>query len=479
MLKRSSRSVPRSTFLRLATGALLALFAVTPAAVAQDRGFRFGDDAAAWIEDVDAGDLDVLSKVGVDFDGMFGSRARVYVNDVALLNEVEKLGFRVTPIPRVVPNFEGGGYPTVAQLGSDLQAIAAAHPNLCQLFSIGKSVQGRDLWILKISDNVTVEEDEPEFKYISSMHGDETVGIVLMMDLIEELMSEYGSDPQITRLVNEVEIWIMPLMNPDGYNAGSRYNAQGVDLNRDFPDRISDPVNTTAGRAPEVAHVMNWAFQQSTVLSANLHTGALCVNYPYDSDPNPFASYSATPDDSLFVDQSLTYSTLNTPMYNSFWFNQGITNGVEWYLVHGGMQDWNYHWLGCNEVTIELNDTKWPPASQLPGLWNDNRGSMLAYMDLCLKGVRGVITDQQTGDPLAATIRVVGIDHDVYTDPDVGDYHRMIEPGSYHLRITAPGYRKKVLPVVVGSGDATRLDVSLIPNGGLYRELPDLQGTLR
>jgi carboxypeptidase D len=307
------------------------------------------------------------------------------------------------------------------------------------------------------------------------MHGDEVVGMEMCLDLIDHLLTQYGSDPTVTQLVDETSIWIMPLMNPDGYVAHSRYNAQGSDLNREFPDRINDPVNTTAGRPVEVQHVMNFGFAHSSVISANFHGGALVVNYPYDSGSNPWASYAATPDDGLMVASSLTYSQLNLPMYQSPVFSQGIVNGVEWYAVYGGMQDWNYEWLGCNEVTIELSNQKWPNSSALPGFWSDNKDSMLAYMQLAQQGVRGLVTDVATGAPLAASVRIVGVDHSVYTDPDVGDYHRMLLPGTYDLEVSAPGYQTQVLSgLTVGAGNALVADVALVAGGPIGAN-PDIK----
>jgi len=225
----------------------------------------------------------------------------------------------------------------------------------------------------------------------------------------------------------------------------------------------------------ETKHVMNWAFGSSSILSANFHTGALVVNYPYDSDPNPWASYSATPDDALIIEQSLDYSSFNSPMYNSSTFSQGITNGIAWYLVYGGMQDWNYVWMGCNEVTVELSNTSWPSFNKIAGLWNDNHDSMLAYMEWCLRGVRGVVTDSVTGQPVDATVRITGIDHDVSTDPDAGDYHRMLLPGTYTVEFTAAGYQPKtVTNVSVGTGSATVVDAVLVPEGGTD-PIPDLK----
>lgn len=434
------------------------------------------------IENTDQADRAYLTTI-ISIDSVEGESGTLhaYVNSKEMIERLRDEGFEVSVIPTALDLNPGlrAGYHTFFELTQELSDVVAAYPDLCQLHNIGNSYQGKALWFMKISDNVNVEEDEPEFKYISSMHGDEVVGMELCLELIHLLTDQYGVDPQITHLVNNVEIWIMPLMNPDGYTEGNRYNGQGLDLNRDFPDRVMDPNNTWVGRATETQHVMKWGFTHSPVLSGNFHGGALVVNYPYDSDPNPYANYSAAPDDALIIEQSLTYSKLNGPMYNSSSFNQGITNGVAWYLIYGGMQDWNYVWMGCNDVTIEVSNNKWPSYNQIPGFWNDNRESMLAYMEECLKGVRGVVTNSVTGEPLNATVRIIGIDHDVFTDPDVGDYHRMLLPGTYTVRVSAEGFLREDVPgVVVGSGDAVRLDVALDPNFALVANAKTLSAAL-
>jgi len=358
----------------------------------------------------------------------------------------------------------GQSYRTYNQIAQLLLDAETSYPALCQRSSIGTTLQGKPMWALNISDNVGVEENEPEFKYISTMHGNEWVGNEMMLYLIDELLGQYGSDPQITNLVSEMDIWIIPVMNPDGFAIPQRGNANGVDLNRDFPDRISDPVNTTAGRQVETAAVMNWSFARSFTASANFHTGALVANYPYDNNVSGADVYTACPDDDLFIYMAEQYSQHNSPMWNSGTFFHGITNGADWYTIDGGMQDWNYHWMGCNEITVELSNTFIPSASQIPTYWSQNRDSLLAYMDTALIGVRGLVTDAVTGEPLAATVTVAGRDHTVYTDPDVGDYHRMLLPGTYDLTFTAAGYGSLTIEdVVVSSGPATRLDVQMAP----------------
>ena len=328
-------------------------------------------------------------------------------------------------------------YHNYIELTAFLQNIADNYPDITRLESIGQSVQGRELWVIEISDNPGVNEIEPEFKYVANMHGDETVGRELSLYLIEWLVEGYGSDPRATDIINNTDVFIMPTMNPDGFESGSRYNANGTDLNRDFPDQFSDPNNTTIGREPETRAVMDWTWDHHFVLSANMHTGALVANYPYDG-PNS-GVYSACPDDDLFIHISLAYADAH-PNMASGGFSNGITNGSQWYAISGGMQDWNYVWENGFDITLEQNEVKWPNSNQLAGLWEDHREPMLVYLEEVHDGVRGIVTNSNTGEPLSANISVQGIDHDILPDPENGDYYRLLPAGTYTITAQAFGY---------------------------------------
>ena len=366
------------------------------------------------------------------------------------------------------------GYRSYDALTGELEDRAAAHPAICRLSTLGASVEGRELWAMLITANPDDEEDEPEFKYVSTMHGDEPLGTELCLDLIALLLDEYGTNTRITDLVDTTAIWIVPLMNPDGYENGARLNAGGYDLNRSFPAYGTGFFGTifdgeplhAANRPIEAAHVMRWIARNSFTLSANFHTGALVANYPYDDDGLPSGAYAPTPDDALFADVSRRYSFHNAPMWESAFFTDGITNGGEWYVASGSMQDWNYRYASCNEVTIELSDVKVPRASQIDAFWADNEESMLSYMEAVHVGVRGVVTDLDTGAPLWAEVGVQGNGHPVFTDPEVGDYHRMLLPGTYTLTYSAPGHETLTeTDVEVDEGTAIRVDVELAKAG--------------
>ncbi|MEK9135946.1 MAG: carboxypeptidase regulatory-like domain-containing protein, partial [Bacteroidota bacterium] len=129
----------------------------------------------------------------------------------------------------------------------------------------------------------------------------------------------------------------------------------------------------------------------------------------------------------------------------------------------GGRQDWIYWWCGGRETTVELWNTKNPPGSVLPQRWTNNRESFLAYMEQALKGVRGIVSDAETNAPLRARIGVQGIPNvPVFSDSSVGDYHRLLLPGTYTLVAQATGYHPDtVRNVVVVDSVATRVDVAL------------------
>jgi len=354
------------------------------------------------------------------------------------------------------------GYTNYVQLTALMQQWASTYSSITKLVSIGKSVQGRELWVLEITDNPGVAEiGEPEFKYVANMHGDEVVGRQNSLQFIEYLLTNYGKQTTlgatITNLINTIDIYVMPTMNPDGFELGSRYNANGVDLNRNFPDQFNPP-NYVYVFQPETSAVMNWTLSHHFVLSANFHGGDLVVNYPYDGTANHRNVYSISPDDALFRYVSLNYSFASTVIYKSKVFVNGITNGAAWYVLYGGMQDWNYIWAKDNEVTIELSMVKWPPASQLPEFWAQNKDAMVQYLALVTTGIWGIIT--VGGAPANATVTLLEIDHVVLTNVNTGEYHRMATEGTFTVVANLYGdpAKRKSRTVYVPAHGLTRLD---------------------
>jgi hypothetical protein len=365
-----------------------------------------------------------------------------------------------------LPGKSPAGWPSFEAVVARMQAIAAAHPDIVRMVSIGQSVQGRDIWFLKITDNPDIKEDEPKFRYSSTMHGDEVVGSELVLRLAELLTNGYGTDGTATALVNGMEIWLCPLHNPDGYVAVERGNAHGQDLNRNFPDRLSDPVDTPDGREPETQAVMHLCSERRFVMGANLHCGMKLVNYPWDGVTMPGGPPATqpvlSPDDALFRELGNGYAGRNG-MFMKAGLLHSVTEGWEWFQVYGGMQDWAYFWRGEHHVTIEVSSEAYPPYQQMDGFWEANREAMLWWMSRALTGIRGVVRDASTGAPLDATVSVgeMAAPNAVRTDPEVGDYHRLIAPGTYTLVASAAGHSDGVATVTVISGQASGQDFAL------------------
>lgn len=348
-----------------------------------------------------------------------------------------------------------------------LHTIAKLYPNITRLYSVGKSVQNRELWVIEITDHPGIHETgEPEFKYVGNMHGDEVIGRETLLLLIQGLCENYHKIPAITALIDYTRIHIMPSMNPDGYERAVRENARNVDLNRNFPDQFFPNLNKN--REPETNAVMKWITSFPFVLSANLHGGSIVANYPYDDTPSKHEAYSRSPDDAVFRQLALSYSKAHPTMgngrpcsgYASEYFKDGITNGAEWYVVMGGMQDYNYIHSNCLELTIEMSCVKFPAESKLKTYWDAHKVSLLTFMSQVHTGVKGVIRNDLGAGIGRATVSVSGIRHNIHSADD-GDYWRLVVPGTYTITISAPGYIAATNSVVVSSGLATELNFVL------------------
>jgi len=168
----------------------------------------------------DRDEIPPLSKI-ISLDNVTGTEAFAYANRKEFSEFLDRhIGYTVLPHPgtlldpaELLPpsrqkstlttwNF----YPTYQQYLDYMNGFATDHPSICQLINFGTTVQGRELLVVKISDSVNNAEAEPQFLYVSSIHGDETTGYVLMLHLIDYLLSNYETDPRVTNIVNNTEI---------------------------------------------------------------------------------------------------------------------------------------------------------------------------------------------------------------------------------------------------------------------------------
>ncbi|XP_054257874.1 carboxypeptidase M isoform X2 [Macrosteles quadrilineatus] len=382
-------------------------------------------------------------------------------------------------------------YHNYDQMTKFLRTTSSRYPNLTALYSIGKSVQGRDLWVMVVSASPYEHMiGKPDVKYVANMHGNEAVGRELMLHLIQYLVNSYNTDNYIKWLLDNTRIHILPSMNPDGFEVAregqcdggqGRYNARGFDLNRNFPDYFKQ--NNKRGQ-PETDAVKEWTSKIQFVLSGGLHGGALVASYPFDNTPNSselydifqsvFQSYastpSVTPDDDVFRHLALTYSRNHPTMHlgqackqGMPSFKNGITNGAAWYPLTGGMQDFNYVWYGCMEVTLELSCCKYPPPSELPKFWEENKLSLVKFLAEAHRGVHGFVMDEN-GNPIEkASLKVKGRDVGFQTTK-YGEFWRILLPGVYKLEVYADGFAPREMDLMVVGEHPTLLNVTLFPS---------------
>ncbi|KAL2088232.1 hypothetical protein ACEWY4_017060 [Coilia grayii] len=380
-------------------------------------------------------------------------------------------------------------YHNTAEVEKYLRDVSRNYPNITYRYNIGRSVEGRHLWVLVLGKSPREHKvGIPEFKYVGNMHGNEAVGRVLLLQLIDYLTKGYRSNALVTRLLDTTRVHILPSMNPDGFESSSRdcmngfgrYNSHGVDLNRNFPDaflrraragarggvRGGARAGATVGegkeeREQEVEAIMQWMKMERFVLSANLHGGAVVASYPYDNSNGGSElqeGASVTPDNDVFVHLAKTYSYSHTQMYkgnacSDSSFPHGITNGYQWYALPGGMQDYNYVWQQCLEITLELSCCKFPPERELPSYWEANRPALLAYMQQVHLGVKGQVLDGEGVPVQDAVVEVEGRKNLCpFRSGPHGEYYRLLLPGNYTFKVTYPGHETLVETLAVPYG---------------------------
>jgi hypothetical protein len=330
------------------------------------------------------------------------------------VQRIRALGFQVgavttnATLPPVDP-----GYHTYPQMVAAVDAIVAAHPTIAAKSAmVGKSFQNRDMVVLKISDNVATDENEPEVLFMSNIHAREHLTVEMALYLATELTGKYGIDPRITDLVNTREIWIVPMLNPDGaqfdLTAGPNYQDQrknmqpngtskiGTDINRNFgykwgccggssPYKSSDTYRgTSAWSTPEATALRDWILsrrvggQQQIKEAIDIHTYGELVMWPFGYT---FSSIVT----GMTQDQYDTHKAIGTEMAmsNGYWPGQGsglyITSGdtVDW--MWGDQQIFSFTWEMFPK-SFDIATGFYPPASVAPAETSRNRDAALRFL---------------------------------------------------------------------------------------------------
>ncbi|MFQ5769736.1 MAG: M14 family metallopeptidase [bacterium] len=276
---------------------------------------------------------------------------------------------------------DAGLYHTYDEVQKELQDLENAFPDIAKVFDLGESIEKRKIWALKISDNVAQEEEEPEILFMGCHHAREWISVDVPFLLAKYLVANYSASSTVKDYVDNGEIWIIPMVNPDGHQYSVTSNrlwrknrrdngdgSFGVDLNRNYSfqwggpgssgDTFSEIYRGTAPFSePESKVIRDFTNQHSFVAMLTYHSFSQLVLYPWGhtNDPAP--------------DQALLHSLAMT-MADSIFNIHGKTyvaqQSSDLYLASGDATDWLYGETRVPSYTIELRPKSSFPGFQLP-----------------------------------------------------------------------------------------------------------------
>ncbi|MBM4399316.1 MAG: T9SS type A sorting domain-containing protein [Candidatus Cloacimonetes bacterium] len=407
------------------------------------------------------------------------------------------------------------GYRSYATMITDLTNLVSLHNDIMHLTTIGTgwgsiynqqgytnySTFNHDIVAIKISDNPSVEEDEPAFFFVGAHHAREPLSVEATLSILTDLVDNYNIDPWITNIINNSAIWFVPMLNPDGHkivweqqdiwwrknirdnNNNHAFNTSnyygygndGVDLNRNYSlgwgfFSASDDIEyaTYHGPAPfsepETQAFKDFLMSHPFVAGISFHTYSELVLFPYG-----FTSNLVAPDytelSSLAVDMANLIPAESGGYYSPI---------PSWalYPASGTFDDWAYGNQGIFSYTVELSTEFIPNASIVSLVTQRVKPAARKLLERATKSMlTGHVTDAVTRQPLEAVIFVQGIDdsptyraHYMSKLP-FGRYYRFLTGNMvWNIRIFAQGYLPFETEVYISADDVTTLDVSLVPS---------------
>jgi carboxypeptidase T len=361
-------------------------------------------------------DRNAVARTGAAID--YSEHGVLHVSATAdEVRAIQRLGFKTERIAAPAPA-DGAmtmafppadsNYHDYAEMQAELNQAALDHPSILSKGTIGNSYEGRVMPLIKISDNVNVDENEPEILFNAQQHAREHLTVEMALYLVRLFTDNYGSDSRITNVVNSREIWIVPTMNPDGSeydiatgsyrswrknrqpNSGSSF--AGTDLNRNWSYQWgccggssgSTSSETYRGpssfSAPETQRLRNFVTSrvvggvQQIKANIDFHTYSELVLWPYGYT----TANTAT---GLNADQQQTFQTIGVQMANTNGYTPEQSSDL--YIADGTSIDWMWGNQGIWAYTFEMYPSSsggggfYPPDEVITAQTTRNREAVL------------------------------------------------------------------------------------------------------
>jgi hypothetical protein len=390
--------------------------------------------------------------------------------------------------------------PTIAELDSfyytytamvdSLISWAAQYPEIARVETIGVSQQElRNIYALKISDSVSSDQDEPVLLFDGTHHACEIMGMEICLALADTLLHNYDTQQAITDIINSTEIWIVPLINPDGNSAvhagislnyrkngrdldgdGILYEygcnnswtcpTEGIDLNRNYDWYWSSggspvPMNyyyrgSSPGSESENQAITSLVGEIRPVLSLTYHSWGEVVYMPWQ-----WSNYLQAPDSAVIesIGVALAANIMKENGYEHY--DPVLSDGFS-----GQAINWQYarHGVLCfSPETVQAQDFIPETEERRNSIIHENlRGVFFLLSRANGNQITGRVTDRSTEAPLEAEIRVLQAYSSLvdarFSEPLYGRYRRLVNPGTYTIEAHCQGYPVHTYPGIAVTG---------------------------
>lgn len=380
------------------------------------------------------------------------------------------------------------GYRTYDEVVDELFSFEEDYPDLAKVYNLGESWgniyynQGIDyyedyqfeIWGLKVTLNPEEEQDKPGVYYIGALHAREPLSVEVPMEFINQLLTGYEDDPQIEFLIDNTEIWFVPLINPDGHrvvldeidvwwrknirdnNGNQEFDTfnyygmgiDGVDLNRNFgyywQHDSSVQAPTYPGpepfSEPEAAAVQQLISNRHFVAGISYHTYGEMVLYPYGYSENVHA-----PDVDVLGNLAQELAEATPKIASAGHYDP--MPAWDLYPARGTSEDYFYGVHGIIAFTFEMANQFIPPYTTAQQIVQDNMEACMILLNrVHYSKLTGIVTNSVSGEVLEAEVFVHGIDnsgeyrHPIKSREPFGRYYRLLEPGLYDVTFSAHAY---------------------------------------